>query len=364
MPPAGHSVEYAKSGRAKCQRCKQLIAKGALRLGQTSFFHGQTTVRWCCFGCFKPPKKLRRADELQGIEALREADRARVVAAVGGEAPPASRGEGAAGSDGEGEGASAPVAAVAASAAPSLLPTGGLGVSAALPRGHGSNIPQHLWSSLYAFQREGVMFGLRVAGRVLIADEMGLGKTLQGLALACAYRRQWPCLILAPASMCLQWADELEKWLPWLLPTDVNLVLSRDNSRLSTAPVSIMSYGMLTSGKAKEALVQRIADAGFQVVIADEAHYLKNGASARAKLILPVLQAASRTILLTGTPALNCPQELFSLVHTLDDVTFPEWPAYADRYCDRKLIFVGGGRRSWDTRGASHLPELHQKLST
>ena len=48
---------------------------------------------------------------------------------------------------------------------------------------------------------------------------------MQGLALACAYRSEWPCLILAPASMCLQWADELEKWLPWLLPADVNLVL-------------------------------------------------------------------------------------------------------------------------------------------
>ena len=194
-----------------------------------------------------------------------------------------------------------------------------------LPRGHGGNIPQRLWSALYPFQREGVLFGLRVAGKVLVGDEMGLGKTLQGLALASAYRRQWPCMILAPASMCLQWADELEKWLPWLLPTDVNLVTSRtytnnpqhnmiasdiperllvitgDNSRMDTAPVSIMSYGMLTSGKAKEALAQRIADTGFQVVIADEAHYLKNAASARAKLILPVLEAASRTILLTGS---------------------------------------------------------------
>ena len=121
---------------------------------------------------------------------------------------------------------------------------------------------------------------------------------------------------------------------------------------------------MLTSGKAKEALAQRISDANFQVVIADEAHYLKNKESARAKLILPVLRSASRTILLTGTPALNCPQELFSLVHTLDEVRFPNWAEYADRYCDRKLIFVAGGRRSWDTRGASNLPELHQKLST
>ena len=127
--------------------------------------------------------------------------------------------------------------------------------------------------------------------------------------------------------MCLQWADELEKWLPWLLPTDVNLVLSRDNSRLSTAPVSIMSYGMLTSGKAKEALVQRIADAGFQVVIADEAHYLKNPNAQRTKALLgdllkaeakrkPLEQPvdAEHVWLLTGSPMLNHPIELWPLL--------------------------------------------------
>lgn len=58
------------------------------------------------------------------------------------------------------------------------------------------------------------------------------------------------------------------------------------------------------------ALAQRIADTGFQVVIADEAHYLKNRESARAKLILPVLAAASRTILLTGSAFLQAPPYL------------------------------------------------------
>ena len=37
---------------------------------------------------------------------------------------------------------------------------------------------------------------------MLIVDEMGLGKTLQGLALAAAYRKEWPVLVVAPTSMC------------------------------------------------------------------------------------------------------------------------------------------------------------------
>ena len=73
----------------------------------------------------------------------------------------------------------------------------------------------------------------------------------------------------------------------------------------------------------------------FGVVIADEAHYLKNKDSARAKALLPVLQSSVRTILLTGTPALNCPAELWTLVSTLRPDIFDNWQDYADHFCER-----------------------------
>ena len=41
------------------------------------------------------------------------------------------------------------------------------------------SLPPELIESLLPFQREGVAFALRHAGRALIADEMGLGKTVQ-----------------------------------------------------------------------------------------------------------------------------------------------------------------------------------------
>eukprot|EP01047_Picozoa_sp_COSAG01_P039507 COSAG01_NODE_3271_length_6320_cov_8.998554_2_plen_88_part_00 len=85
-------------------------------------------------------------------------------------------------------------------------------------------------------------------------------------------------------------------------------------------------------------------DAHFDVVIVDEAHYIKNGDSARAKSLLPVLQSAARLVLLSGTPALNCPAELWTLVHTLRPDAFPDWDAYAERYCDRQLKVVARGR--------------------
>jgi len=42
---------------------------------------------------------------------------------------------------------------------------------------------------------------------------MGLGKTVQALALAAAYRDEWPGLVIAPSSLREQWADAVHKWL-------------------------------------------------------------------------------------------------------------------------------------------------------
>lgn len=46
----------------------------------------------------------------------------------------------------------------------------------------------------------------------------------------------------------------------------------------------------------------------FQVVIADEAHYLKNTGAKRTDILLPILSEKRRVILLTGTPAFARPK--------------------------------------------------------
>jgi len=46
----------------------------------------------------------------------------------------------------------------------------------------------------------------------------------------------------------------------------------------------------------------------FNIVICDEAHYLKNSDSKRTQSLLPYLTVRKRIILLTGTPALAKPR--------------------------------------------------------
>ncbi len=45
----------------------------------------------------------------------------------------------------------------------------------------------------------------------------------QAIAIAACYREEWPLLVICPASLRLVWAEELERWLPFLSPLDVHL---------------------------------------------------------------------------------------------------------------------------------------------
>ena len=50
----------------------------------------------------------------------------------------------------------------------------------------------------------------------------------------------------------------------------------------------------------------------FNTIIADESHMLKGYRAKRTKALIPELQRAKHAILVTGTPALSCPFELWT----------------------------------------------------
>ena len=214
-------------------------------------------------------------------------------------------------------------------------------------------LPKHVGSSLMQFQREGVLFGLARDGRVLIGDEMGLGKTIQAIALASAYMTDWPLLVVCPSSMRSVWAQEIVRWLPELISAaDINIIYTGKDP-VSTCPVTIISYDLFAK------LSHDIRQQGFHVVIADESHYLKNGMAKRTMAIVPVIRQAKRAILLTGTPALARPIELFNLLNCLHPSLFPNYLDYAKRYCAAHQ-----GPFGLDTAGSSNLEELHLVLQT
>ncbi|NXY24665.1 ZRAB3 endonuclease, partial [Atrichornis clamosus] len=224
-----------------------------------------------------------------------------------------------------------------------------------------SILPERLRKKLLPFQEKGIIFALQRSGRCMIADEMGLGKTIQAIAISYYYKNEWPLLIVVPSSLRYPWVDEMEKWIPELSPDDISIIQNKtDIGRISTSKVTILGYGLLTSDA--QTLVDALYRQNFKVVVIDESHYMKSRNATRSKILLPIVQKALRAVLLTGTPALGRPEELFMQIEALFPSRFGTWSEYAKRYCNAHVRFFGK-RKQWDCRGASNLGELHQLLS-
>ena len=76
----------------------------------------------------------------------------------------------------------------------------------------------------------------------------------------------------------------------------------------------------------------------YKTVIADESHYIKNAETKRTKAVVPLLTSADHAILLTGTPALSRPRELWTQLCAVRPDVFDldkywQYETYAKRYC-------------------------------
>ncbi len=99
-----------------------------------------------------------------------------------------------------------------------------------------------------------------------------------------------------------------------LQPHEINvLTTSSDIILRHSTKVVIVSYGLIAN------LVKRGAlfPGQFKCIIVDESHMLKNKKSKRTMSVMPLLKGAYRAIMLSGTPALSKPQELFPQLNAL-----------------------------------------------
>ena len=95
----------------------------------------------------------------------------------------------------------------------------------------------------------------------------------------------------------------------------------------------------------------------WDLSVADEAHYIKSAKAKRSKLTVHIMQRSKRRVLLTGTPIVNRPAELFNLLQLLDPERWDNFFKYAQRYCAAYQ-----GQWGWDFSGSSNLGELQNIL--
>ncbi|XP_024170416.1 DNA annealing helicase and endonuclease ZRANB3 isoform X3 [Rosa chinensis] len=226
-------------------------------------------------------------------------------------------------------------------------------------------LPKRLLDSLLPFQLEGVRFGLQRGGRCLIADEMGLGKTLQAIAIACCFMSEGSILVVCPAILRYSWAEELEHWLPFCLPADIHLVFGHENNpaNLKKWPrVVVISYTMLHH------LQKSMLDREWALLIVDESHHVrctkKKSEPREIKAVLDVARKVKRIVLLSGTPSLSRPFDIF---HQIDML----WPGllgrdkfkFGETYCDAKYVRGVQGKVFQDFSKGTRLEELNMLLT-
>jgi SWI/SNF-related matrix-associated actin-dependent regulator 1 of chromatin subfamily A len=231
-------------------------------------------------------------------------------------------------------------------------------------------------TELLPYQRAGVKHLLENR-RTILADDPGLGKTCQALAAVSSIGR-FPCVVVSPNTLKLNWEVEVEKFTPWLT---VNVISGSKPAEIEPADIVVINYDII----AKRA--DDIIDLNPQAFVCDEGHAFKN---TRSQYVCPMcgskLKVNSRNCgeckarditvvekwtvkrgegvmriaaampqeapiyVLTGTPVTNRPIELVPLLTATGGIeAFGGRWRFINRYCD-------GGT------GATNLMELNRKL--
>jgi len=202
----------------------------------------------------------------------------------------------------------------------------------------------------YEYQKLTVEFAINSNGRALLALDLGTGKTFCSLAYV-AHTKKAKTLVVCPSSMKYTWKNETEKW------TKLKGFVVESKGKLSLEEyqandVLIINYEILKKN------FELLSSVMIDCLIIDESQYCKNNTAMRTKLVKALSRKIPSALLLSGTPILNRPIELFSQLNIIDPITWNNYYSYAKKYC-------GAWQSPWglDVSGASNLEELRQRIN-
>jgi SWI/SNF-related matrix-associated actin-dependent regulator 1 of chromatin subfamily A len=192
--------------------------------------------------------------------------------------------------------------------------------------------------------------------KFILADDMGLGKTTSTI-IAALESGSKKVLIICPATLKINWKREIENY------SDKPVYIAEGKNFSTDADFVIINYDIIKNfHDTKKKGESQILDANFDLVVVDEAHYIKNATAQRTKLINDLVKKVDRLWLLTGTPMTSRPIDYFNLLSLIESPVAKNWMAYAIRYCQGYQFNVGG-RKVWNVMGASNLEELRDRTT-
>lgn len=198
---------------------------------------------------------------------------------------------------------------------------------------------------LFPYQRVAVEFVERAGGRAMVADQMGLGKTV--VAIGYAAKNVLKTLVVCPKSTVPGWMREIKRF------TGKNAICWVSEGRLgrSDAQFHVINYDVVGKN------LKELNKLDFDLLVCDEATYLKNRTTLRAKNVLGYYKERRKfpgikskyCVFLTGTPVLNRPVEAYHLLNYIDSQRFNNFYHFVQRY---------GG---WKGIEPQNLQDLHQR---
>ena len=199
---------------------------------------------------------------------------------------------------------------------------------------------------------------------------MGFGKTLESLSII-DYFKKWPVLVLTKKTSTIVWKEEINRWMSASIRCrhglkekdsieEVVKLIEKPhdlvNNEASNAEIFICNYTFFTEH------LENFKEKAFKVLIADESHALKDRKSNRYKAVKSFINSSEKCeqlLLLSGTPALSSPRELYTQINLIDSTIFPDPLKYEQRYCDPHLRYRFDSLNQYrDVSGNSNLEEL------
>jgi len=213
---------------------------------------------------------------------------------------------------------------------------------------------------LRPYQVEGVHAALQ--GKRLVALPLGSGKTL--VALSCLKLvNAKKSLVVAPASLLYQWKGEAKKHFN----QDVTVLEGdrKDRYRIISELKNTPSYLLALNYEKTilEDVKSFLLSTHFDLVILDEAHKIKNPLTKTHRTLKKV--NSTFVILLTATPLVNSPLDIFNLVNFIYPGFF-DYHEFCERYIEWKEVEIrkkdGTTKTIKVPAGAKNLQELHARL--
>lgn len=158
--------------------------------------------------------------------------------------------------------------------------------------------------------------------------EQGTGKSRATIAIVrrrcAAYNRLRRTLIFAPIVVCQNWKTEFGMYSK-INPRDI-LVLTKSGKAREKELVKALGENLdankiiITNYEAvqMESVMRIIAHWRPEILICDESQRLKNPQGKRAKLVAAISDMVQHRYILTGTPILNSPMDIFQQFRILD----------------------------------------------